>query len=75
MTELCQCDLFTVIENHGRFNNNRLLVGLLTQLVQAVKATHEAGLCHLDIKPENILVGQDNTLRLCDYGFAKSAGQ
>lgn len=28
-------------------------------------------MCHLDIKLENVLISQDNSLRLCDFGFAK----
>ncbi len=38
----------------------------------AVEATHNAGICHLDIKLENILVAQDYTVKLCDFGLAKS---
>ena len=26
---------------------------------------------HFDIKPENILIGADNKIKLCDFGWAK----
>ena len=29
-------------------------------------------MCHLDIKMENVLISFENTLKLCDFGFAKS---
>ena len=25
-------------------------------------------LCFVDIKPENLLIGKDDTLKLCDFG-------
>lgn len=30
---------------------------------------------HRDIKPENLLLNSDNTLKLCDFGFARMANQ
>lgn len=30
-----------------------------------------AGVCHLDLKLENILVGDDLQLKICDLGFAQ----
>ena len=44
---------------------------LFLQVLNAVTATPEAGLCHLDIKLENLLVAKDYSLRLCDYGFSR----
>ena len=29
---------------------------------------------HLDIKLENILVSNENTIKICDFGFAKITG-
>ena len=33
---------------------------------------NKAGVAHLDIKLENILIGDDLKLKLCDFGFAES---
>ncbi len=33
---------------------------------------HERGLAHRDIKPANILIGQDGTVKVADFGLAKT---
>ena len=73
ITELCLTDLFEVISVGGAISDLELLRALFSQIVTAVAATHDSGLCHLDIKLENVLVAKDFSLRLCDYGFARLA--
>lgn len=46
---------------------------ILTQLMEAVAHAHERGVIHCDIKPENILMFEDNRIRLADFGIAKAA--
>jgi len=38
------------------------------QLVRAIKWCHDHDIMHRDIKPENLLIGKDDTLKLCDFG-------
>jgi len=43
------------------------------QLSRALGHIHGMGICHRDIKPQNLLVNPArNTLKLCDFGSAKS---
>jgi serine/threonine protein kinase len=46
---------------------------IIQQLLDAVAYAHEAGVIHCDIKPENILMFEDNQIRLADFGIAKLA--
>ena len=41
------------------------------QIVRAVEFLHSRGLAHLDIKPDNVLVAANGTLKLCDMGSAQ----
>ncbi len=41
-------------------------------LLCAVKYLHESKVIHRDLKPANILVNEDCSVKLCDYGLARS---
>jgi len=43
---------------------------LIYQLLCSVNYLHSGGILHRDIKPQNLLVNDDNTLKLCDMGLA-----
>ena len=40
------------------------------KICKAVEELHENGIAHLDLKLENILLTNDNEVRLCDFGSA-----
>ncbi|CAL4943470.1 unnamed protein product [Urochloa decumbens] len=42
----------------------------MRQLLTGTKGMHAAHVIHRDIKPHNILFGDDRVLRLCDFGLA-----
>mmetsp|Transcript_11029 Transcript_11029/g.15535 ORF Transcript_11029/g.15535 Transcript_11029/m.15535 type:complete len:429 (-) Transcript_11029:371-1657(-) len=45
----------------------------LYQLSRALAHIHALGICHRDIKPQNLLVNPENQqLKLCDFGSAKA---
>ncbi|MBX7106301.1 MAG: serine/threonine-protein kinase [Gemmataceae bacterium] len=40
-------------------------------IAKAVQAAHDRGILHRDLKPDNILVASDGTLKVTDFGLAK----
>ncbi|KAI5189060.1 BR serine/threonine kinase [Nematocida sp. AWRm77] len=48
-----------------------VLEKIFTQLVSGVSFLHRSRICHLDIKPENILINKKCQLKLIDFGMAQ----
>ncbi|MBN3311879.1 MK10 kinase, partial [Atractosteus spatula] len=47
---------------------------LLYQMLCGIKHLHSAGIIHRDLKPSNIVVKSDCTLKILDFGLARTAG-
>lgn len=45
-------------------------VSIMRQLVSAVRHAHANNIIHRDIKPQNILVKEDGTIKITDFGIA-----
>ena len=56
----------------GQGMTGQVAVALLAQLAQALSAIHGRGVVHRDIKPENVMLRDDGTVALADFGIAKS---
>ncbi|XP_028397771.1 cyclin-dependent kinase-like 5 [Dendronephthya gigantea] len=48
------------------------LRGHIFQLIKAIHWCHQNNVIHRDIKPENLLISKDDSLKLCDFGFARA---
>lgn len=51
------------------------LTSILNQLGQALGFIHQQGFVHCDLKPENVRVKPDGTVKLMDFGLMEVSGQ
>jgi serine/threonine-protein kinase len=64
-------DYLAVVESWGERLGLETLVRLIGPVVECLELAHENHILHRDIKPGNIFVRRDETVRLLDFGFAK----
>src|SRR5690625_4790031 len=47
-------------------------VTIIEPVLDALGAAHRAGIIHRDVKPENVLMGEDGTVKVADFGLARA---
>ena len=60
-----------VVRQQARCRPARAL-DLLSPVLSALSAAHDAGIVHRDIKPENVLIADDGKVKVADFGLARA---
>lgn len=55
-------------------DDSRFVYSVARQLGDALDYAHTHGIVHRDVKPNNVLVAEDGTLKLFDFGLARTVG-
>ena len=63
-------NLLGAINKMSKFSEQMAKI-IFKQLIETIKYLHSIGIVHRDIKPDNILIELDNTIKLCDFGVSK----
>ncbi len=64
-------DLKTILQGCGRLETSDAL-NLMIQACSGIGHAHRSGLIHCDVKPQNMLVTDDQRLKVVDFGIARA---
>ncbi|MFD9412876.1 Stk1 family PASTA domain-containing Ser/Thr kinase [Streptomyces sp. NPDC059989] len=65
------CTLRDVLRERGALQP-RAALDILEPVLAALGAAHRAGFVHRDMKPENVLIGDDGRVKVADFGLVRS---
>ncbi|MFC5723170.1 Stk1 family PASTA domain-containing Ser/Thr kinase [Streptomyces gamaensis] len=65
------CTLRDVLRERGALRP-RAALDIAEPVLAALGAAHRAGLVHRDMKPENVLIGDDGRVKVADFGLART---
>jgi serine/threonine protein kinase len=74
VTELLEGETLADILSRGPVPVRRA-IGWSLQILRAIGAAHAADIIHRDVKPANIFIGTDGTVKVLDFGLAKVLDQ
>uniref|UniRef100_A0A8B9UKU3 non-specific serine/threonine protein kinase n=1 Tax=Anas zonorhyncha TaxID=75864 RepID=A0A8B9UKU3_9AVES len=72
VTEYAEGELFQILEDDGSLPEEQVQA-IAAQLVSALYYLHSHRILHRDMKPQNILLGKDGVIKLCDFGWVLAA--
>ena len=53
----------------------REALDIISGVLAGLAAAHEGGIVHRDVKPENVLLGVGNVIKVADFGLARAASR
>lgn len=65
--------LLATARNDGRAIAPAVVQDLIAQAGEALGVAHRAGIVHRDVKPANLMVTADRTVKITDFGIARAA--
>ncbi|NXX36803.1 STK36 kinase, partial [Nicator chloris] len=71
VTDYAEGELFQILEDDGTLPEDQVQA-IAAQLISALYYLHSHRILHRDMKPQNILLGKDGVVKLCDFGFARA---
>ncbi|KAK2525934.1 Stk36 [Columba guinea] len=71
VTDYAEGELFQILEDDGSLPEDQVRT-IAAQLISALYYLHSHRILHRDMKPQNILLGKDGVVKLCDFGFARA---
>jgi serine/threonine-protein kinase len=71
MEYIAGCTLRDVMRERGALHP-RAALDILEPVLAALGAAHRAGLVHRDMKPENVLIGDDGRVKVVDFGLVRA---
>merc|ERR1712137_1150544 len=72
--EICDTDMKKLIRQDVSLGPLHIST-LLSNMLNGLKYIHAAGIIHRDLKPANCLVNHDCSVKICDFGLARSIGK
>ncbi|KAI1079555.1 MAP kinase [Whalleya microplaca] len=69
--EFCSGGSLAGLLEHGRIEDEQVVMVYALQLLEGLAYLHESGIAHRDIKPENILLDHNGVIKYVDFGAAK----
>lgn len=69
--EYCEHTVLDELERNPKGVPEQTVKRVVWQIIRGIEFCHKHNCIHRDVKPENVLITKDGTVKLCDFGFAR----
>lgn len=63
-------ELYQNIIKQGKLDESKAKM-YFCQIIQGIKYLHENGICHRDLKPQNIIIDSNQIIKIIDFGLGR----